>query len=62
MEILQRNLYVASFISNKLKCHVFPFYLFSFFFYKIGEQEDGTSPAQGLDWHQWEGGGDGERE
>jgi hypothetical protein len=25
----------------------FSFYLFSFSFYKIGEQEDGTSPAQG---------------
>jgi hypothetical protein len=24
---------------NKQKCHAFSFYLFSYFFYKIGEQE-----------------------
>jgi hypothetical protein len=30
----------------KMSCF-FLFYLLSFFFYKIGEQEGGTSPAQG---------------
>jgi hypothetical protein len=35
------------------------FYLLSFFFYKIREQEGRTGPAGG--WYQWEGGDDGER-
>jgi hypothetical protein len=35
--------FVATFISNKQKCLIF-----SFFFYKIGEQEGGTDPAQGV--------------
>jgi hypothetical protein len=38
---------VAAFISNKLKCHVFLFIFALFFFYKIGEQEGRTDPAQG---------------
>jgi hypothetical protein len=36
----------ATFISNKLNCHVFHVCLFSFLFYKIGEQESRTSPVQ----------------
>jgi hypothetical protein len=41
----------------------FSFYLFSFFFYKIREQEGRTGPAlpSGEGWHYWEGGGDGEK-
>jgi hypothetical protein len=46
MEISQENSRVASFFSNKLKCHVFHF-LFSFSFYKIREQEGGAGSAQG---------------
>jgi hypothetical protein len=45
----------------KLKCHVFLFYLFPFFSFKIRQQEDRTSLAQGEGWHQWEGGGVEER-
>jgi hypothetical protein len=44
----------------KMSC--FPFYLFSFFFYKIGEWKGRTGPAQGgVGWHQWEEGGVGKR-
>jgi hypothetical protein len=32
----------------------FSFYLFSFFFYKIGEQEGGISPTQEGGLAQWE--------
>jgi hypothetical protein len=48
-----RKFCVAAFISNRLKCHSFLFYLFSIFFYKIGEQ-DRTSLALGKGRHQWE--------
>jgi hypothetical protein len=37
---------VATFISDKLKCHGFCFIFSLFFFYKIGEQEGRTSLAQ----------------
>jgi hypothetical protein len=43
------------------KSHLFLFYLLSFFFHKIGEQEGRTSPARETGWHQKEGGSDGER-
>jgi hypothetical protein len=43
MEISKETPCVATFTSNKLKCHV---YLFSFFSYKIREQEGGIGPAQ----------------
>jgi hypothetical protein len=46
MEISQGNS-LCSYMYLKLKCHVFSFYLFSFFSYKSGEQEGRTSPAQG---------------
>jgi hypothetical protein len=47
--------FIASFISNKQICHVS---LFVFFlFYRRAEQ---VLPM-GKDWHQWEGGGGGER-
>jgi hypothetical protein len=37
-------------------------FLISFFFYKIGEKEDGTGPAWGQGgWEQWEEGGHRER-
>jgi hypothetical protein len=39
----------------------FSFYLFSFFFYKIREQEGRTHPPRGKSWHQWERGGMGKR-
>jgi hypothetical protein len=35
---------VATFISNKQECHFF--FHFSFLFYKIGEKEGRTDPAQ----------------
>jgi hypothetical protein len=38
MEIPQETPCIATFISNKQKCH--------FFFYKIVEQEDRTSPME----------------
>jgi hypothetical protein len=38
---------VATFISNQLKCNVSHFIFSLLLFYKIGEQEDGTGPAQG---------------
>jgi hypothetical protein len=41
-EMSQKTPCIATFILNKQKCH-----LFSFFIYKIGEQEGGTDPAQG---------------
>jgi hypothetical protein len=44
MEMSQGNSLVASFITNKQKCH-----FFSFFFYKIRELEDRTGPAWGTD-------------
>jgi hypothetical protein len=51
MEIAQGNsLYLSQ---AKMSC--FSFYLFSFFFYKIREQESRTGPVQGGGWHQWEG-------
>jgi hypothetical protein len=37
---------VASFISKKLKCHVFHFHLFSLFLLQIREQEARIGPAQ----------------
>jgi hypothetical protein len=39
--------FVATFTSNKLKCHGFHFIFSPFFFNKIREQESGTSPTQG---------------
>jgi hypothetical protein len=36
-------------------------FVFSFLFYKIGEQEGRTSLAQRGRVAEWEGGGDGER-
>jgi hypothetical protein len=39
----------------------FLFYVFPFFFYKMGEQEEGISLPMGEGWHQWEWGGNGER-
>jgi hypothetical protein len=44
LEIPQGNC-VVFFVSNKLKCHFKN--LFSFFFYKIRDEEGGTGPAQG---------------
>jgi hypothetical protein len=43
MEIYKKTPCGATFISNKQDCHVF--FFFSFFFYKIGEQEGRTGPA-----------------
>jgi hypothetical protein len=43
-------------LCSYLKQNVF----FTYFFYKIGEQEGGTGPAWRA-WHQWEGRGSGER-
>jgi hypothetical protein len=57
MEISQEtSLYLKQ---AKMSC--FSFYLFCFFFFKIREQEGGTSPPQGKSWLQWERGGDSER-
>jgi hypothetical protein len=47
--------WVTTFISNKLKCHAFLF-IFSCFFYKIGQQEGRKSPDQ------WRGAGPRRRE
>jgi hypothetical protein len=49
---------VATFISNKLKCHIF---LFLFFLLQNWRTRGGTALPTGEGWHQWEGGGDGER-
>jgi hypothetical protein len=45
-EIAQGNS-LCSHLYLKLKCHVFLFYLLSFFSYKIREQEGRTNSAQG---------------
>jgi hypothetical protein len=49
---------IATFTSNKQRCHLF-IYLFIyllFFFYKIREQEGRIGPPQGRGgWYQWEG-------
>jgi hypothetical protein len=55
MEISKGNsLCCYTCISNKQKYH-----FFSFFLYKMREQESRTSSEGG--WYQWEGGGDRER-
>jgi hypothetical protein len=54
---------LCSYLYLKLsKTSYFFFYLLCFFFYKVGEQEGRTSPAQGRGgWHQWEGEMEGKR-
>jgi hypothetical protein len=63
MQISQENSLGSYLYPSKLKCQVclFVCFLFSFFFYKIREQEGGTSPDQGGGWHQWEEEGVGEK-
>jgi hypothetical protein len=50
---------VPTFISNKLKCHVFHF-IFSLFSSAKLQSKRNKSYAWG-GWHQWEGGGVGEK-
>jgi hypothetical protein len=48
MEISQGNSLCSYLSLEQAKTSCFAFYLLYFFFYKIGEQEFGTSPAQGV--------------
>jgi hypothetical protein len=60
-EISQGNSLCSYLLLNQDKMSYFLFYLFSFFFCKIAEQDGGTSPAKGEGWHQKAEGGDGEK-
>jgi hypothetical protein len=46
VEISQGNFLCSYFYLKQAKMACFSFYLFCFFSYKIGEQEDRTNPAQ----------------
>jgi hypothetical protein len=46
MEITQGNSLCSYLYLKQAKMSCFSFYLFSFIFYKIGDQEGETSPAQ----------------
>jgi hypothetical protein len=55
MEISQGNSLHSYLYLRQAKVHVFSFYILSFFFYKIGEQESRTGSVQGEvreGWHQ----------
>jgi hypothetical protein len=55
MEIPQGNSLYCYLYLKQAKMPCFSFYLFPFFFYKIGKQEGGTGPAWLGGWQQWEG-------
>jgi hypothetical protein len=61
MEIPQGNSLCSYLYLKQVKMSCFLFYLLSFLFYKIGEQEGRTSPSQGEGLRPVEGGGIGER-
>jgi hypothetical protein len=48
---LKEGLWVVEGYLKQVKYH-FSFYIFSFFLYKIGEQEGGTDPVVGKMWYQ----------
>jgi hypothetical protein len=61
MEMSQGNsLYIYLYLKQaKMSC--FLFYLFSFFFYKIGNRRAKLVLPKGEGWHQWEERGIGKR-